>query len=119
MAKLRGSKFRGGEHDFRLDTGGISVFPRLSAADHRGPLEHALRSTGHAVLDRMLGGGLTRGSNTLFAGPSGVGKTTTAIACTLAALQRGEKASYYLFDEGMGTLLTRCRLLGLPLDQYL
>lgn len=119
VAKLRGSKFRGGEHDFRLDTGGISVFPRLSAADHRGPLEHALRSTGHAVLDRMLGGGLTRGSNTLFAGPSGVGKTTTAIACTLAALQRGEKASYYLFDEGMGTLLTRCRLLGLPLDQYL
>ena len=119
VAKLRGAKFRGGEHDFRLDTGGISLFPRLTAAEHPGDHVHQLRSTGHAVFDQMLGGGLTSGSNTLFAGPSGVGKTTTAITCIVAALQRGEKAAYYLFDEGLGTLLTRCRMLGLPVQQYI
>ena len=76
-------------------------------------------STGTPELDKLLGGGLARGSNTLFSGPSGVGKTTTAIACVLAALQRGESAAYYLFDEGLGTLLIRSRALGLDVDAYL
>lgn len=119
VAKLRGAKFRGGEHDFRLDTGGIALFPRLIASEHRVNFSHSLRSTGNAALDQLMGGGLTTGSNTLFAGPSGVGKTTTAITCLLAALERGERASYYLFDEGLGTLLTRCNALGLPLQRYL
>ncbi|QEI05201.1 circadian clock protein KaiC [Pigmentiphaga aceris] len=119
VAKLRGVKFRGGEHDFRLDTGGISVFPRLVAAEHHVRFSPAAASTGNAGLDAMLGGGLTYGSNTLFAGPSGVGKTTTAMACLAAALARGEKVSYYLFDEGVGTLLTRCDALGIDIRSYL
>lgn len=119
VAKLRGVKFRGGDHDFKLDTGGISVYPRLIASEHAASFEPKLRSTGNQALDQLLGGGLTSGSNTLFAGPSGVGKTTTAIACLLAALQRGEKASYYLFDEGLGTLLSRCDALGMPIRRYL
>ena len=50
----------------------------------------------------LLGGGLVPGTNTLLSGPSGVGKTTTAVRCMLAALERGESATYYLFDEGLG-----------------
>jgi circadian clock protein KaiC len=37
VIKLRGSRFRGGYHDFNLDTGGLVVFPRLVAAEHRQP----------------------------------------------------------------------------------
>ncbi len=48
-----------------------------------------------------------------------MGKTTTAIASVLAALQRGEKASYYLFDEGLGTLLLRADALGMSVRKYL
>jgi circadian clock protein KaiC len=66
-----------------------------------------------------MGGGLPCGSNTLLCGPSGVGKTTTAIACVLAALKRGERAVYYLFDEGLGTLTVRARALGLDITPYL
>ncbi len=55
----------------------------------------------------------------MFSGPSGVGKTTTALACVRAALERGERAAYYLFDEGLSTLLTRSRALGLSIDAYL
>ncbi len=76
-------------------------------------------STGTKMLDKLLGGGFARGSNTLFSGPSGVGKTTTALASVLAALQRGEKASYYLFDEGLGTLLLRADALGIPVGGYI
>ena len=119
VVKMRGIPFRGGEHDCSLHTGGLAVFPRLIAAEHRGKHEDAMVSTGTPDLDRLLGGGLARGSNTLFAGPSGVGKTTTAIACICAALERGEKGVYYLFDEGLGTLLIRSRALGLPVDRYL
>ncbi len=119
VVKLRGVKFRGGEHDFRLDTGGIAIFPRLIAAEHRRDFEQKVASTGNDALDAILGGGLNYGSNTLFAGPSGVGKTTTAMACLAAALARGEKVSYYLFDEGLGTLLARCDALDLPIGRYI
>jgi circadian clock protein KaiC len=37
----------------------------------------------------------------------------------LAALQRGERAAYYLFDEGLATLLLRARALGLDVEPYL
>ncbi|MFC5497987.1 ATPase domain-containing protein [Caenimonas terrae] len=119
VIKMRGIRFRGGDHDFNLDTGGLSVFPRLVAAEHRTDFAAEIVSTGTAELDKLLGGGLGRGSNTLFSGPSGVGKTTTAIACVRAALLRGERAVYYLFDEGLGTLLLRAKALGMDIDSYL
>jgi circadian clock protein KaiC len=119
VMKMRGIRYRGGEHDFNLETGGLAVFPRLVAAEHRSEREMTLVSTGTPALDALLGGGLARGSNTLFSGPSGVGKTTTALACVRAALQRGESAVYYLFDEGLATLLTRSRTLGIAVDEYL
>lgn len=119
VVKMRGIKFRGGEHDFNLETGGLAVFPRLVAAEHRAVVEASIVSTGVDQLDRLLGGGLARGSNMLFAGPSGVGKTTTAVACVLGALQRGERVAYYLFDEGLGTLLIRSTTLGMDLRPYL
>jgi circadian clock protein KaiC len=48
-----------------------------------------------------------------------VGKTTTALACVRAGLARGEKAAYYLFDEGLGTLLIRAKALGLDVEPYI
>jgi circadian clock protein KaiC len=119
VVKMRGIKFRGGDHDFVLDTGGLSVFPRLVAAEHRMEQHAKVVSSGIPKLDALMGGGLACGSNTLFCGPSGAGKTTTAIACTLAALRRGEKACYYLFDEGLATLVIRAKALGMDLQEYL
>ena len=36
--KYRGQRFRGGYHDFTITTGGVQVFPRLVAAEHRTEL---------------------------------------------------------------------------------
>lgn len=119
LIKMRGIKYRGGDHDFNLETGGLFVFPRLIAAEHRVMSDSSNVGTGVAKLDALLGGGLTRGSNMLFVGPSGVGKTTTAIACVRAALLRGENAAYYLFDEGLASLLLRSRALGLDVEPFL
>lgn len=119
VVKLRGVKFRSGEHDFDLDRGGLCVFPRLSAGEHVTTFDDRPVSTGTAALDDMLGGGLSPGSNLLLAGPAGVGKTTTATSCAVAALKRGEKVAYYLFDEGLHTLRQRSRALGLDVDEFI
>jgi circadian clock protein KaiC len=113
IVKMRGLKFRAGYHDFILDKGGLSVFPRLIASEHHLDFPDALYSTGNRQLDALLGGGLATGTNTLLIGPSGVGKTTTAVRCMLAALERGAKATYYLFDEGLKTLLKRSSAMGM------
>ena len=119
IMKMRGIKFRGGYHDYILDTGGLRIFPRLVAAEHSAAFTPVTRSTGSDGLDMLLGGGLVAGTNTLFVGPSGVGKTTVVVRCMLAALERGEKASYCLFDEGMGTFFARAAALGLDLATHL
>ncbi|MDB5396422.1 MAG: circadian clock protein KaiC [Rhodospirillales bacterium] len=119
IVKMRGIKFRGGYHDFNLDTGGITVFPRLVASGHRREFTTDFATTGCKPLDVLLGGGLTPGTNTLLMGPSGVGKTTTAVRCMLTALERGQKCAYYLFDEGLGTLISRSAALGMDIRSYL
>ena len=92
VVKMRGIKFRGGYHDFVLDTGGLTLFPRLVANEHHREFEIRHVSTGNARLDALLGGGLMAGTNTLLSGPSGVGKTTTAVNCMLAAPAPGANA---------------------------
>src|ERR1044072_6446545 len=62
---------------------------------------------------------LSAGTNVLFAGPSGVGKTSAAIRCALTAIERGETAAYYLFDEGKATMVARARSLGMELDSHI
>lgn len=119
VVKMRGVRYRGGFHDFAIETGGVAVFPRLIAAEHHRDFNDALMSTGVQAFDEMLGGGISPGTNTLLNGPSGVGKTTTAVRAGLTAIERGEKAAYYLFDEGIATMLARSKAMGMDLAPHL
>ncbi len=119
VVKMRGIKFRGGYHDFILDTGGIKVFPRLIAAEHGRDFSPTISSTGSTGLDTLLGGGLVPGTSTLIVGPSGIGKTTLSVRAILSALERGERAAFYLFDEGLGTLFSRSTALGMDVRPFI
>lgn len=119
VVKMRGVRFRGGYHDFEIEHGGLCVYPRLVAADHGAIDAGGPVSTGSAELDALLGGGLFPGTATLLTGPAGVGKTTASVQCMIAALRRGEKAAYFLFDERMPTLLMRSAALDMDLQPYL
>jgi circadian clock protein KaiC len=119
IIKMRGIKFRGGYHDYLLNTGGIRVFPRPMAAEQDGEFVPIAQSTGSPGFDALLGGGLVAGTNTLIMGPSGVGKTTVTVRCMLSAMERGEHAAFYLFDEGLGTFLARSAALGMDLRPHI
>jgi len=117
VVKMRGIPFRGGYHDFIIGTGGLRIFPRLVAAEHHRDFADGFTSSGHAALDQMLGGGLERGTNVLFIGAAGVGKSSLALTYAIAAAKRGELAMVFAFDEGRGTIEARARTLGLPLQE--
>jgi circadian clock protein KaiC len=118
VVKMRGIQFRGGFHDFTIRTGGLRIYPRLIAAEHHRAYIGEFASSGHAEVDAMLGGGLERGTNALFIGAAGVGKSSLALTYAIAAAERGEHALILAFDEGRGTIAARARTLGLPLERY-
>ncbi len=115
VEKMRGVHFREGNHDIILQTGGMVVFPRLVASEHHTPFTRESVSSGIAELDQLLGGGIDRGTSTVFLGPAGVGKSTLASSFAVSAAKRGEKVLYFAFDETRGTLLSRAKELGLDL----
>ena len=116
VLKYRGLAFRGGYHDFIIERGGVRVFPRLVAAEHRKDFARDCVGTGMAELDALLGGGLERGSSTLILGPAGTGKSLMALSFLVAAVGRGEHAAMFVFDEELGLLFARARGLGVDLE---
>ena len=116
VIKYRGQRYRGGYHDFIIDTGGVRVFPRLVSAEHRTPFERAVLKTGSAELNALLGGGVERGSSVLILGPAGTGKSLLALTFVVAAIERGERAAMFVFDEELGLLFERAKGLGIDLQ---
>jgi circadian clock protein KaiC len=64
-SSIAASSFRGGFHDFDIRSGGLEVYPRLVAAEHRQPAYGRRLPSGVAELDRLLGGGIEQGTSTL------------------------------------------------------
>lgn len=115
VVKLRSVNYRTGYHDYLIEQGGLSVFPRLVAAEHVQEFEPGRASSDIAELDDLLGGGLARGSSTLFIGAAGTNKTTLACQFVAAACARGERACYYTFEETRAALIGRAATLGIDL----
>ena len=118
VTKYRGSDFRGGYHDYAIRRGGLEVYPRLVAAEHRQPTSRERLKSGLAGLDALLGGGLERGTSTLVQGSAGTGKSTISALFATQAAARGEHASLFIFDESANTLLSRAAGLGIPLREH-
>jgi circadian clock protein KaiC len=118
VVKMRGMKFRGGYHDFTIETGGLAIYPRLVAAEHHKAFLGELTSTGSSELDALLGGGIERGTSLLLIGGAGVGKSSIAVTYAMAAATRGEEVMIFAFDEGLGTVFARAAGLGMSLQAH-
>jgi circadian clock protein KaiC len=118
VIKMREVAFRGGYHDIAIRRGGVVVFPRLVAAEHHEDFERESLPSGVAELDRLLGGGIDRGSSTLFMGPAGSGKSTLTCCYAVESARRGEHVACFVFDEAVDTMFARADGLGMPLRRY-
>ncbi len=115
VVKLRGVRFRGGEHAFNIETGGLEVFPRLIAAEHHRDYERETITSGLPELDELLGAGLEFGTSVLIMGPSGAGKSTLTNLYTRAISKRDECTALFIFDETKETMFARTAGLGIDL----
>jgi circadian clock protein KaiC len=116
VLKFRGVQFRGGYHDYSIVKGGLRVFPRLVAAEHRRASTRARLSSDVPAIDALLGGGIEEGTSTLLVGAAGTGKSTIAAQFAAAAAARGQTSALFLFDESPQTLLSRCDAMQIGLS---
>jgi circadian clock protein KaiC len=120
VEKLRGSDSISGMHAFQITAQGMKVFPRLltptAPPDHsRQKLERV--TTGIGGLDELIQEGFWRGSTTLIAGPSGVGKTIMGLHFVAAGASKGETGVYVGLQENPTQLFRIMRGLGWDPEQ--
>jgi len=119
IVKMRGVRFRDGMHDFLIKTGGIELYPRLRVPESVNGSHDETIASGVQGIDDLLGGGLDRGTSTLVMGPAGCGKTTLCSQYLMAALNRGETVSSFLFEESCEGFLQRAHGMGMDFERHL
>ena len=117
VTKVRGIRFRGGFHDFRIVTGGVEVYPRVRQEQPRLDVSGVSILSGSEPLDALLGGGITCGTSTLITGAAGTGKSVLCTQFARSEIKRGKRVLFYLFDERLATFKLRSSALGMEMDE--
>ena len=117
VIKYRGSTHETNEYPFLISVRGFEVLPVTAVSLDYGAFSERL-STGVPRLDRMLSGGLYRGSTVLVSGPPGTGKTTVGAHLIDAACARGERALLVLFEESPDEVIRNMSSVGLDLGRW-
>lgn len=119
VLKYRGVAFREGFHDYKIQHGGLVVYPRLVAFETRENIQTGQFSTGIAELDLMLGGGIEDGTSTLIVGPAGTGKSSLAAHIMATCLKAQQRGAIFLFEESASNYLNRAEKCGFGLRSHL
>jgi circadian clock protein KaiC len=118
ITKYRGSNFMAGEFPVSFGASGMEVAPpEPDEIRHQASTERI--SAGFERLDKMLGGGLFRGSSTLVTGLPGTSKTTLAGKFAEAACKRGERTLFVSFDEGADPIVRNLASVDIQFKRYL
>ena len=116
ILKLRGGGHERGEFPFGIDAQrGVIVHP-LAALEPAREAPVRRLSLGNATLDEMCGGGIFSDSIALVLGPSGAGKTLTALHFLDAGCRQGERTVFYTFDESSAQVARNAAAWGFDLE---
>ncbi len=119
VSKFRGSDFKKGYHTITLSSKGILVYPSISMQEVKHDFSPEILSSGVPEIDKLLHGGIERGTTTVLSGPTGVGKSTLAIQFAKEASGRGERSVIYTFEEGVESLKHRAKSVNIPIDKMI
>jgi len=106
ILKMRGTGYLSGRHPFLISSEGIQVFPRIKTPEIPSSYEIAQNkiSTGVEGLNKMLNGGIPRGTATLVAGGAGTGKTLLGLHFIIKGIEEGEPGVIVNFQEAPSQL---------------
>ena len=119
IRKYRGSEFMSGEHAFKIDKKGITVFPRMRANEYSRRFEGGVLSSGVDGIDELLHGGIEQGTVTLIVGATGVGKTNLGVQFLKEAATRNERSALYSFEESKELIINRSENLNIPVEKMM
>jgi circadian clock protein KaiC len=114
IAKMRGTPLDRATFEYIIDKkyGGVGLIVLPKRATIRTASEKKL-STGVEGLDKMMHGGVFRGSVTLIEGATGIGKTTLCLHFLATNALKGEKALYISYEEPVGQIKRTMASIGL------
>ena len=120
VAKSRGQDFIGGSHTMRIEAHqGVHVYRRAQSRPVMSPDQPTSEerlSTGSPAIDKMMDGGIYKGSVTLVSGISGTGKTVLSVQFLSNAIKNGHKALLVSLDEHASQLMRNAKPLGFDLQ---
>ncbi len=117
ITKYRGSTFDKGKHTLKFKNQGIEVYPQLKASNYDLTFSNTKLPSGISEIDKMLLGGIEKGTTTMITGPSGVGKTTLGTQFIKNSAEKGNKSIIYTFEESPETLMNRSKAINITLDK--
>ncbi|MGM0421016.1 MAG: ATPase domain-containing protein [Bacillota bacterium] len=115
VSKMRGTSISKGIHSFKFTPGGLEVYPNLKLETRQMSFSLEQISSGVAEIDKMLSGGLEKGTSTIISGPTGVGKTTLGLQFLSTSALQGAIPILYTFEEGRRSLLERAEKIQIPI----
>ncbi|MCC3145955.1 hypothetical protein LJ207_11580 [Halanaerobium sp. Z-7514] len=119
IKKYRGSSFNKGKHTMKFKKDGIKIYPQLELQKTNFNYETELLSFGISEIDKLLYGGIEKGTTTIISGPTGVGKTSLGTQFIAANGGNDLKSIIYTFEECYKTLIGRSNSINIPLEQFI
>ncbi len=120
VMKSRGQQYIGGSHTMRIEPQvGVHVYRRAQSrpvASPGQPTSQERLSTGSPAIDKMMDGGIYKGSVTLVSGISGTGKTVLSVQFLTNAIAAGHKGLLVSLDEHPAQLIRNAKSLGFDLQ---
>jgi circadian clock protein KaiC len=117
IVKMRGTRTSRARMKYDIGDNGIVVYPALTPyATEKAYTERV--STGVDGLDKMLSGGIYRGSTMLVMGESGTGKTTGALQFFVRGAMSNDRVLFVSYEESPEELIRHARSFGWKLEEF-